>query len=223
FLKVCRRSDPKLNECVMSSVEGLRSHLATGIPEFGIPSCEPLQIKQLVFNQGHGAVTLTSTYTDIKVYGPTEFRLDTVRIDLDKKSVRIKLWLPHLRMTSHYKIDGRVLIMPISGRGYNEGNYTDIDATCSVQGEHITIGGNTHYSVKSFDVKFSVGDARLYLGDLFNGDRELGDAMNLFLNENWKNIATELQPLLEVKIGQLFKEFSNKIYHKFTLEQLLPP
>jgi hypothetical protein len=49
-----------------------------GIPELGIPSCEPLQIKQLVLNQGHGAVTLTSTYTDIKVYGPTEFRLDSV-------------------------------------------------------------------------------------------------------------------------------------------------
>jgi hypothetical protein len=44
-----------------------------------------------------------------------------------------------------------------------------------VQGEHITIDGNTHYSVKSFDVNFSVGDAQLYLGDLFNGDKELGE------------------------------------------------
>jgi hypothetical protein len=50
-----------------------------------------------------------------------------------------------------------------------------------------------------------------------------GDAMNVFLNQNWKNVAMEIQPLLEVKIGQLFKEFSNKIYHKFTLDQLLPP
>lgn len=50
-----------------------------------------------------------------------------------------------------------------------------------------------------------------------------GDAMNMFLNDNWRNIATEVQPLLEVKIGQLFKEFSNKIYHRFTLDQLLPP
>jgi hypothetical protein len=47
--------------------------------------------------------------------------------------------------------------------------------------------------------------------------------MNLFLNENWKNVATELQPLLEAKIGELFKKFSNNIYHKFTLDQLLPP
>jgi hypothetical protein len=44
-----------------------------------------------------------------------------------------------------------------------------------VQGEHITIGGNTHYSVKSFDMQFSVGDAQLFLGDLFNGDNELGE------------------------------------------------
>jgi hypothetical protein len=50
-----------------------------GIPELAIPPCEPMQIKQLVLNQGQGAVRLTSTYTDIKLYGPTDFRLDAVR------------------------------------------------------------------------------------------------------------------------------------------------
>jgi hypothetical protein len=30
FLKVCRRSDPKLDDCVMATVEGLRPHLVTG-------------------------------------------------------------------------------------------------------------------------------------------------------------------------------------------------
>ena len=47
--------------------------------------------------------------------------------------------------------------------------------------------------------------------------------MNLFLNRNWRNVATDLQPLLESKIGELLKKFSNNIYHKFTLNQLLPP
>jgi hypothetical protein len=50
-----------------------------------------------------------------------------------------------------------------------------------------------------------------------------GDAMNIFLNENWRNVAAEIKPLLEDKIGELFKKFSNNIYHKFTLDQLLPP
>jgi hypothetical protein len=30
FLKVCRRSDPKLNDCVMAAVEEMRSHLVKG-------------------------------------------------------------------------------------------------------------------------------------------------------------------------------------------------
>jgi len=46
------------------------------------------------------------------------------RIDLDKKRVHIRLWLPFLRMTGHYKIAGRVLILPIAGSGYSEGNYS---------------------------------------------------------------------------------------------------
>jgi hypothetical protein len=50
-----------------------------------------------------------------------------------------------------------------------------------------------------------------------------GDAVNMFLNDNWRDIATEVQPLLESKIGQLLEEFSNKIYHRFALDRLLPP
>lgn len=50
-----------------------------------------------------------------------------------------------------------------------------------------------------------------------------GDAMNLFLNDNWKSVANEIKPVLEDKIADLFKKFSNKIYHKYPLNTLLPP
>lgn len=50
----------------------------------------------------------------------------------------------------------------------------DIQANCTLNGEHITKHGQTHFSVKNFDIKFSIGDAQLFLGDLFNGDRQLG-------------------------------------------------
>jgi hypothetical protein len=53
----------------------------------------------------------------------------------------------------------------------------DIEATCTMLGEHITIEGKTHFSVKNFDIKFTIGDAKMFLGDLFNGDRELGKGL----------------------------------------------
>jgi len=54
----------------------------------------------------------------------------------------------------------------------------DINATCSLQGEHIDINGRTHFSVKHFGVKFSIGDAQVFLEDLFGGDRDLGESEN---------------------------------------------
>lgn len=50
-----------------------------------------------------------------------------------------------------------------------------------------------------------------------------GEAMNLFLNDNWRNVANEIKPVLEDTIADIFKKFSNKIYHKYPLSVLLPP
>jgi hypothetical protein len=47
--------------------------------------------------------------------------------------------------------------------------------------------------------------------------------MNSFLNDNWRHVAQEIKPILEKTIGDLFKKFSNKIYHKFPMDVLLPP
>lgn len=50
-----------------------------------------------------------------------------------------------------------------------------------------------------------------------------GEAMNLFLNDNWKNVANEVKPILEDTIANIFKKFANKIFHKYPLNVLLPP
>lgn len=50
----------------------------------------------------------------------------------------------------------------------------------------------------------------------------LGEAMNMFLNDNWKQIANELQPVLEDNIAIMFKRFANKIFHKYPISTLLP-
>lgn len=53
--------------------------LKKGIPEFGIPSCEPLTIPEVVIDQGSGSMSVKSSYKDIKVYGPSEFSLKSVK------------------------------------------------------------------------------------------------------------------------------------------------
>ncbi|XP_012275261.1 protein takeout [Orussus abietinus] len=225
FLKVCRRNDPNLNECIKRSVEGLRPYLKTGIAQLHIPPCEPLHVPQIEISQEAGPVSVKSTYTNIRVLGGTDFVLKSVKIDQDKDRIRLKLYIPRLEMTSNYTMEGRILMLPITGKGTAHGNYTDIDVVSTVQGERYQDRKTekSHFRVTDFYVDFDVGHASVHLDNLFNGDETLADAMNLFLNDNWKTVAAEIKPALEDTVSSLFKNFSNKIYSKYPLDTLLPP
>lgn len=152
-------------------------------------------------------------------------RIIFFRIDADNDRVRLKLYLPRLEMTTHYNMKGKILMLPINGNGLARGNFTDIDVIATVQGERYQSRktGEIHYRVTDLYLDFDVGQANIYLDNLFNGDSNLSDAMNLFLNDNWDTVKAEIKPVLENTVSEIFKTFSNKIYSKFPLDTLLPP
>lgn len=147
------------------------------------------------------------------------------RVDIDNNRIRLKLYLPRLEMNARYNIEGNILMLPINGNGLARGNFTDIDVIATVQGERYQSRktNETHYRVTDFYVDFDIGQANIHLDNLFNGDSTLSNAMNLFLNNNWKAVAAEMKPALENTVSEIFKMFSNKIYSKFPLDTLLPP
>lgn len=77
-------------------------------------------------------------------------------------------------MTSKYTMEGRILMLPISGSGNSRGNYTNIEASILMQGEQIEKNGERYLNCKDFYVDFNIGHATIALDDLFNGDKELG-------------------------------------------------
>lgn len=79
YLKVCHQSDPKLNECIQSSIELLRPKLADGVQELLIPPCEPLQIPKITIKQNAGAISMESEYSSILVHGLSNFTIHGVK------------------------------------------------------------------------------------------------------------------------------------------------
>lgn len=128
-------------------------------------------------------------------------------------------------MQANYTMQGKILMLPILGSGLAFGNYTEIDVITTIQGEHYEDPKTrkAHFRVLDFYCDFDVGHASIHLDNLFNGDETLADAMNLFLNDNWKTVAAEMKPGLENTVAKLFKNFSNKIFSKYPLDTLLPP
>lgn len=47
-----------------------------------------------------------------------------------------------------------------------------------------------------------------------------GDNMNVFLNENWRELLIELQPAIEDVFGVAFTEIVQQFLNRFSLNQL---
>lgn len=77
WLIVCHKNDPEIDTCIMKSVEALKPKLKTGVPEYNIPSLEPLILKQLVAAEGTGGIRITAN--NVKAYGASNFIVQKIR------------------------------------------------------------------------------------------------------------------------------------------------
>lgn len=60
----------------------------------------------------------------------------------------------------------------------------------------------------------------LYFGNLFNGDKALGEGTNKFMNENWFEIFKELKPVLNKAVGDICRRIISPIFAKFPYDQM---
>lgn len=123
ILKLCRRNDPNVTDCLRKTIETLRANLTKGIPELMIPPCEPLQIPEISIQQNAGAIRLQSTYRNIIIKGLSNFTLRNISVDAKEGRLQADLWFPTLQMASNYLIHGKILLMPITGNGNAYGNF----------------------------------------------------------------------------------------------------
>lgn len=60
----------------------------------------------------------------------------------------------------------------------------------------------------------------MHYTNLFNGNKALGDNMNLFLNENWSDILSELKAPIIDAFGNLFLLIIKNVFDNFEYSEL---
>lgn len=100
-------------------------------------------------------------------------------------------------------MNGQVLILPITGDG---------KATLILENVDIVI--KLKPKTDSLKVDMELEKANIHLTNLFNGNQQLSDTMNVFINENWRELFTELKPALAYAIEEIGKSIMNRIFNK---------
>ena len=219
FLHVCKRNNPNLGECMKSSVENIRPYLVAGLPEYNMPSLEPLILKEVVAAPG----TIILRVKNIYVHGASNFTVSRLKANLDKLRFVVELDFPKLFIKGDYDVDGKVILLRLQGSGPITGTFTNCKGLVKLQAE-IARGpdGENHLRVVDFKTKIAVAQGQLKLENLFGGDPILGEAINMAINSNFDSFLKELQPSIESAISDIFLKIANSILDQFTYDSLFP-
>ncbi|XP_054276420.1 protein takeout-like [Macrosteles quadrilineatus] len=219
--KRCKKHDPKLNDCLKDAIQKALVSLEKGAPSLGVLTIDPLRVSSLTIDQGSGPVSIKLDFKNLDIHGLASAKLDKVKVDWDKYSIEAEVTVPKpVRLMGNYKINGKVLILPIQGNGLSNLTLESVKAKLTLKGKGLKKNGQEHMDVEKMKLEFTTQKLHISLSNLFNGDKRLGDNMNTFLNENWQDILKELQPAIEEALGQTFRIVANRIFHKVPLNQI---
>lgn len=225
---LCKKNDPNIDKCLKTSLQTVIPDLGEGYPKLRIPAIEPFELPSLEIDHGKGsnkAVSIDLKLKDVKIMGLTSAVIDSLKTDLDnyKLSGKIGFSKP-LEITGHYTVNGKVLVLPITGSGPCTLLLNDpVLELTEVSGTPYEKNGKTFVQIKKVDLKLtSVKKLNVKLENLFNGNKQLGESMNNILNENWPVLLEELKPAFEEAIGAIAQDIVNKALQKTAFTDIFP-
>lgn len=78
----------------------------------------------------------------------------------------------------------------------------------------------TYYTTASTEMQSDVEHSHFQFDNLFNGNKELGDNVNLVLNDNWRQVVDELHPEYNEIVRQILTGMIEKVWTKVSLEEM---
>nr|CAH7741263.1 unnamed protein product [Callosobruchus chinensis] len=222
YIKVCKKNDPKIAECITNSVNELRPKLVEGIPELDVPSMEPLPLDTIKLRSGPSQAKIDANITNLKVWGPSTFEVLEMKAKHSKNRFVFRINVPKIEFKGDYDMDMNVLILKYKGEGPLLGNLTNLGADVLMKGKIEKINGQNHLQFSKMLIHITIEKAYFHLGDLFSRDPNLGRAMNEVVNDNSEIFLNEIRPALEISLADRFSEIANSILKRFTYDELFP-
>jgi hypothetical protein len=214
YIKPCSRNDPNINACAKQHAISAIPHFINGDPKYRVPVLEPLLIEQLSVTQGSSNFGLSFTATNLILSGLKDVQVKDIRIDLKEQHIEYDLFLPILEVRCRYNVSGQVLILPITGSGDGVLVFKDVDLRINFDYDLASkrANGKEYVLPTKFEFTTDLQGMNIHLENLFNGNKFLGDNMNTFLNENWRELVRDLASPIGEALGEVVKIILTNIF-----------
>lgn len=160
--------------------------------------------------------------SQIRIYGSTNYIVQDLRANPNDLTVSLKARVPHMYVSGDYDVQGRLLLLPLSGVGNFKGNFTDTDAHVSAQGKEITDkNGVQRIQIDKLVTKIRIGNGNIVL-KAPPAHTLAADAAATFFNANPRLVLDIASPIIEDTAATVSKALAARALSVLTKQELVP-
>ncbi|PSN34100.1 hypothetical protein C0J52_12949 [Blattella germanica] len=196
----------------------IRGSCPVGDRKKKVPSLDPLHIVNIELDERGFILNLN----DITVAGFKDSDIHDLKYDFENQIFSMYLTVPRLEMTGKYNVKGKLLLIPISGNGDVNATLVNTKMWVDVKFQIKTFDGKSYIVKDEPAVRTEPKRAYIRFENLFNGNKVLGDQINVFIDANWQDVYKELSPVLMQALGNIIISITNKFERTATFDELFP-
>ncbi|KAJ3618237.1 hypothetical protein MTP99_006258 [Tenebrio molitor] len=215
----CNRKQPDLKECVLKAAQHGVPQLTRPFKNLNLPSLDPFIVPAITIKAGSGKVAINQDLKDCNHHGFNKMQLDQFEFDFEKKSLRVKGMFPKITITCQYELDGKVLLLPIKGKGGSTVVLDNLQVVNLLGYEEVRKNDKTYARFVKSDLDMSPGLIHFNFDNLFNGDKALGDSINKVMNENWKEVFEDVKSDYTETVNRILLSLLNGFFSKVSIEE----
>ncbi|XP_068900382.1 protein takeout-like [Tenebrio molitor] len=218
--KKCNRKRDDLDQCLSTAVADAVRQLGQPQSAIGLPSLEPLEIPSLTVGAGTGPVGFAQNFHNVKIKGLTKDFTLKAKMDTKENILNLEFVYADFRIEADYEIDGRILVLPIRGKGPGLLVLERVKLNFNFFLEEYEKKNKKHYRVTKSEMAIEPGSIQFTLSNLFDGDKALGDNINQVLNDNWKEVFADVKSGYESGLGQVISSLFQNLLDKVPISDL---
>ncbi|KAL2729615.1 putative beta-carotene-binding protein [Vespula squamosa] len=218
YIHICGRRNPKLDDCIIDSIEQFRDELLSGIPELDVPPLSPLILENVIF------IDQPNIYIEAKkviIQGLNTYKTLNLKTDLEKQQINTTIFYRHLFMKANYDVNTKILVT-IADQGKLTADINNATAKVSLRYKLIEKDNKKYMYFFSMTTKLDFKDIALDIQPENISDTTITEAFKNVFGNNKKDIISVILPSLEKSISENVLKISNNVVKHFHYDELLP-
>ncbi|KAF5284179.1 hypothetical protein FQR65_LT00179 [Abscondita terminalis] len=219
--KICKRSDPKIDDCLKNAIQLALSVLEKGVPELEIPPMQPISVPKWVVHS-IGILNFEEYYENIVCYNHASSTINFVesKISDDRFWIRVQGYNPEIRFVADYVFkDAVVNGINISSSGNVAYSHYGYNFELVMSGSVTEDKGFKQLTITESSVNMT---AENFVIVYKNENLDLSKRMSEFLTNNWSKLFDVVKYQFAAIYAEAYKKLANLVFSKVDFDELFP-